>query len=164
MFAFLEHIRGLLEVEFGRKQVTEVIERGERTEAAILSVDYLDTLNDLLKGLLDEVNRDAGARYRLNDIDHVSFDFTPDREGGKIHLVAYSTQIVNGCETDKGVFRACYGDALIPECAYRDDETSCLKYQEEHKCMKIARVGKAIVSTTFSAVGVKVIIPGRVFK
>lgn len=158
MFAFLGHIRGLLEVEFGRKQVTYEVETGERTETAILHYDYYDPLVNLLKGLIDEVNRDSGVRYAIKDIDHVSFELISDNEGGKIKLVAHSSQFVEGCESDKHPFHAC------EDCDLNDDEAGCLDYLEKHHGMKVGKSGKELFSTSFSAVGVKVNVAGRAFR
>lgn len=89
-FSFLGHIHGLLKDLFGQKQVSEEREFAPISETGLLDHGKFTALKDDINALLREKNENAGVRYSLKDVDHVSFEFISDNEGGKIKMSVYS--------------------------------------------------------------------------
>jgi hypothetical protein len=95
-YTLIAHIRGILETEFGKRGVQYELVCGEQPETGIRKNGEFIPLLVELQTLIRERNRDSGVKYRLEDVDRVTFEFFADEEGGKIVMSTWPKY----CTTD----------------------------------------------------------------
>jgi hypothetical protein len=96
--SLIGHICGVLDVEFGKKCVDRSLDVGDWPETGIRTRGEFIPLRVDVQDLLRGLNRNPGprGRYRLDDVDRVTFEFLEDGEGGKIKMSLWPKIINEG--------------------------------------------------------------------